>query len=169
MLILIFRFHCQKGNYGESVPFFRKAEQLCQNNGMETSGVLADSHFGLSSASIWLKDYDRARFYCAENLSYRVMIPSEPISLAVAYSEFAVYYLAVGKYEQAAQSALKAIEAYDLIEEYRSKTKIAIFPAVYAAFANINLGRLESAEGLLAPCLEWQERNLGRMNTISFR
>ncbi|KAJ6043169.1 uncharacterized protein N7446_001365 [Penicillium canescens] len=162
-------FHFQKGNYEQSMPFFETAERLCQKKDIETSKVLADSHFGISAASTWLKDYERAQFHCGENLKFRLTMPNDHTPLAIAYSEFAAYYLAVGKYEEAAQSAMKAIETYDNVEEIQNNTYYAMFPAIYAGFANIYLGRLETADRLLVPCLAWQEKRWGLMNTVSFR
>ncbi|KAJ0413768.1 hypothetical protein BJY00DRAFT_296307 [Aspergillus carlsbadensis] len=168
-------YHMERGNHPSMIPFLECAEALLINAGLESSMSMASCHFALSACLQWLRDPEKARYHCDENIRISLIHGDEP-NASIAFTELGVYYLTVEQYQEAIDTFQKSIDIQivcgaretdpGLIQGARW---LGTFPKCYSSYALLQLGRLEEAESLLIPVLEWFKKEWGLLNDRSYR
>ena len=93
---------------------------------------------------------------------YRAAHPEEVFDLALAHNEMAYFHNEFGRYRQATEEGIKALEVYQGMQIYSSGEQVAMHPRLNTAIAYYFLGEAEQAESYAEFCLrrlessEWE-------------
>jgi tetratricopeptide (TPR) repeat protein len=165
----------ERGNHPSMIPFLECAEALLINARLESTMSMASCHFALSACLQWLRDPEKARYHCDENIRISLMHGDEP-NASIAYTELGVYYLTVEQYQEAIDTLQKSIDIQVVCGAretdpglIKGARWLGTFPKCYSSYALLQLGRLEEAETLLIPVLEWFKKEWGLLNDRSYR
>jgi tetratricopeptide (TPR) repeat protein len=174
-LTLVTRYNMERGNHLGMLPFLECAESVILAADLESSQQMALCHFCFSACLTWLRELDKARYHCEENIRL-CLLHHDEFSLATAYTELGVHFLTANQHEQALDALRRSIDIQATLLQRETDAAVissglymATFPKCYSAYALLGLERANDAEKYLVPLLDWYKKEWGLTNTRSYK
>jgi tetratricopeptide (TPR) repeat protein len=167
------RFECERGNWEDVLTYCETGESICSKHPELSAPLLADLDHHYTYVSSYVSKPEVKKLHAQRmvdrHLAQIDRTNTEWLYLGVAYKELSMYYVEAEDFEEAAKAGESSVEAYDNVTFYADKSQMPVLARLAAGWAYLGLSKLDEAEKMILPCVEWIDSSDFQRDFNAFR